>query len=66
MSELYWISVISKLHIIFQLLFIISTILSIIQIIGIIVCGNEAPENAGKHTKLGNDIRDGNKKSVNS
>lgn len=52
MSELYWISIISKLYVIFRLLFIISIILSIVQIIAIIACGDEAPVNAGKHAKL--------------
>ena len=52
MSELYWISVISKLHVIFQLLFIISAFLSIAQIIAINICRDEAPENVGKQIKL--------------
>ena len=52
MSELYWISIISKLHVIFQLLFIISVFLSIAQIMAIITCGDKAPKNASKHTKL--------------
>ena len=52
MSELYWISVISKLHAIFHLLFTISAVLSVVQIMTIIACGDEAPKNAGKHTKL--------------
>lgn len=52
MSELYWISIISKLHVMFHLLFAISAFLSIAQIIAIIACGDEAPKNTGKHTKL--------------
>lgn len=52
MSELYWISIISNLHVIFQVLFIISVFLSVAQIMAIIICGDETPENAGKHTKL--------------
>ena len=52
MSELYWISVFSKLHVIFQLLFIISVFLSVAQIMAIIACRDEAPKNASKHTKL--------------
>ena len=52
MSELYWISVISKLHAIFHLLFTISAILSVVQIMTIIAYGNKTSKNAGKLTKL--------------
>lgn len=52
MSELYWISIISKLHVICHLLFTISAILSAVQIMAIIACRDEVPKNSGKRTKL--------------